>query len=89
MRNIIKISVFQLFFFSPLIVEAQVLISLVFGEALNSEKIEFGLVGGMNRSYINTISASEGMNNFNLGFYFHILMKNNSYLSTGVGVKST
>jgi len=70
---------------------AQVLISLVLGEALNSVKIEFGLVGGMNRSYINTISASEGegMNNFNLGFYFHILMKNNSYLSTGVGVKST
>jgi hypothetical protein len=28
------------------------------------------------------------MNNFNLGFYFHILMKNNSYFSTGVLVKS-
>jgi hypothetical protein len=28
------------------------------------------------------------MNNFDLGFYFHFLMKNNSYLSTGVLVKS-
>ena len=35
-----------------------------------------------------TISDAKGMNNFNLGFYFHILMKNNSYFSTGVLVKS-
>ena len=76
----ILLSFFVLF---PVMLKAQMLISLVFGEALNSEKIEFGLVDGMNRSYINTISASEGMNNFNLGFYFHILMKNKSYLSTG------
>ena len=34
------------------------------------------------------IEDSKGLNNFNLGFYFHILMKNNSYLSTGVLVKS-
>jgi hypothetical protein len=84
-----KIGLLSFFVLFPVMLKAQVLISLVFGEALNSEKIEFGLVGGMNRSYIHTISASEGMNNFNLGFYFHILMKNNSYLSTGVGVKST
>jgi hypothetical protein len=89
MKNFIKIIVFQFLLISPLYVQAQVLISLIFGEALNSEKIEFGLVGGMNRSYITSIDNSSGMNNFNLGFYFHILIKNNSYLSTGVGVKST
>jgi len=72
----------------PAALNAQVLITLLFGEALNSEKIEFGLVGGMNRSYILDIEDSEGKNNFNLGFYFHILMKNSSYLSTGVLVKS-
>ena len=66
----------------------QVLISLLFGDALNTEKIEFGLVGGLNRSYVRTISDAEGMNNFNIGFYFHILMKKSSYLSTGVLVKS-
>lgn len=68
---------------------SQVLISLLFGEALNSDKIEFGLTGGYNRSYINDIEDAEGLNNFNLGFYFHINMKGNSYLSTGVLVKST
>ena len=68
--------------------KAQVLISLLFGDALNSDKIEFGLVGGLNRSYILDISESNGLNSFNLGFYFHINMKGSSYLSTGVLVKS-
>lgn len=72
---------------SPL--KSQVLISLLFGEALNTPKIEFGLIGGWNRSNIYDIEESEGMNNFNLGFYFHIAMLKNSYLSTGVLVKST
>lgn len=72
----------------PSISNSQVLISLIFGEALNSDKIEFGLAGGMSRSYINTISTAEPLNSFDLGFYFHVLMKNSSYLSTGVHVKS-
>jgi hypothetical protein len=67
---------------------AQVLISLLFGEALNSEKIEFGLTGGMNRSNFRDISDAKGLNNFNLGFYFNIYLMENSYLSTGVLVKS-
>lgn len=67
---------------------AQVLISLLFGEKLNSEKIEFGLEGGLNRSYFYDVPEANGLNNFNLGFYFHFLLKNSSYLSTGVMVKS-
>jgi len=67
---------------------AQVLITLLFGDALNSDKIEFGLVGGFNRSYLPDISESEGLNSFNLGFYFHIHMVGSGYLSTGVLVKS-
>jgi hypothetical protein len=67
---------------------AQVIISLLFGEKLNTPKIEFGMVGGLNRSYLNDISNSEGKNYFNLGFYFHINIKNNSFISTGVLVKS-
>ncbi len=42
----------------------------------------------MSRSYITDISTSEGLNSFDLGFYFHVLLKNSSYLSTGVHVKS-
>lgn len=68
--------------------QSQILISLLFGDKLNSEKIEFGLVAGLNRSYWSDESTSEGTNDFNIGFYFHFLLKENSYLSTGVLVKS-
>lgn len=88
MKKIFKAIILLVFLLLPSALNAQVLISLLFGKALNSDKIEFGLIGGMNRSYISTISDSKGMNNFNLGFYFHILIKNNSYFSTGVLVKS-
>jgi hypothetical protein len=88
MKNLSRILALSLLMLLPSALSGQVLISLLFGKALNSPKIEFGLVGGLNRSYINTISESKGMNNFDLGFYFHILLKNNSYLSTGVLVKS-
>ena len=88
MKTIFKIIFVAFLILFPAALKAQVLITILLGDALNTDKIEFGLIGGMNRSYINTISESEGMNNFNLGFYFHILMKNNSYLSTGVLVKS-
>jgi hypothetical protein len=67
---------------------AQVLISLLFGESLNSEKIEFGLTGGMNRSNFRDVPDAKGLNNFNLGFYFNINLMENSFLSTGVLVKS-
>lgn len=88
MKTLYKIYFLPLFLLFPLLMNGQVIISLIFGEALNSEKVEFGLSGGMNRSYINSISGSKGMNNFDLGFYFHILLKNSSYISTGVHVKS-
>jgi hypothetical protein len=61
---------------------------LLFGEALNTPKIEFGLVGGLNRSYLADLPGAEGLNHFNLGFYFHLNVKNNSFISTGVLVKS-
>ena len=72
----------------PVKINGQILISLLLGDALNSEKIEFGLEGGFNRSYITDIDESEGLNNFNLGFYFHIKLLESSFLSTGVLVKS-
>jgi hypothetical protein len=89
MKNCKKIILLLLLAVFSLSVNAQVLITLLLGDALNSDKIEFGLSGGMTHSYISTIDNSEGMNTFDLGFYFHILMKKNSYLSTGVHVKSS
>jgi len=46
------------------------------------------MIGGLNRSYLTDISNAEGKNYFNLGFYFHVNVKNNSFISTGVLVKS-
>jgi hypothetical protein len=88
MKTIFKAISLLIFLMLPALMNGQVLITILLGDALNTDKIEFGLVGGLNRSYINDISDSKGLNNFNLGFYFHILMKNNSYFSTGVLVKS-
>jgi hypothetical protein len=88
MKKIQKILIAFCILLLPSISNGQILISLLFGEALNSENIEFGLAGGMSRSDINTISTAEPLNSFDLGFYFHVLMKNSSYLSTGVHVKS-
>lgn len=88
MKNLTKIGILTFLLLFSVSLKAQVLISILLGDKLNTPKIEFGMVGGLNRSYLNDISGSTGLNHFNLGFYFHINMKNNSYLSTGVTVKS-
>ncbi len=72
------------------ITQGQVLLSLIFGDKLNSGKVEFGMNGGFNLSYIRGIHESKGQNNWELGFYFDILLKEKSpwYLATGVYIKS-
>lgn len=69
---------------------SQVLLSLIFGDKLNSGKVEFGMNGGFNLSYLRGINQSKAQNNWELGFYFDILLKEKSpwYLGTGVYVKS-
>jgi hypothetical protein len=71
-------------------VNSQVLISLVFGDKLNSPKIEFGLEGGANFSTISNLEGAKSRTDFNLGFYFDFMLKNPSWaINTGVIVKST
>ncbi len=67
----IRILAFILFFslFTPL-ANGQIVISLLFGDALNTPEIEFGLIGGINRSNFLDVEEAEGLNNFNIGFYF-------------------
>jgi hypothetical protein len=79
-----------LMFFMSFPAQAQLLIVAIFGDELNSGKIEFGLDGGYNRSWYLDKEGAEGLNNFNLGFFFHIKMTENSngFISTGVHVKS-
>ena len=88
MKTITRLCILTLLISLSTTSKAQILISLFFGDALNTEEIEFGLVGGLNRSYWLNVDESSGLNNFNLGFYFHINMFETSYLSTGVLVKS-
>ena len=71
--------------------QSQVLISLLFGDKLNSDKIKFGLDGGVNFSSISGIDSQKMLINWNLGFYFDFKLKNSPhwFLHTGVLVKST
>lgn len=83
------LQVFALFFCFQS-VNSQVLISLVFGDMLNSPKVEFGLEGGVNFSTISNLEGAKYRTDFNLGFYFDFMLKNPAWaINTGVIVKST
>ncbi len=58
-------------------VQSQVLISLLFGDKLNSEKIKFGLDGGMSVSTISGIGSQKMLVNWDLGFYFDFMLNKN------------
>jgi hypothetical protein len=80
---------FVVLFFSFHAAQSQVLISLIFGDKLNSPNVEFGLEGGANFSTISNLE-SEHRTDFNLGFYFDFNLKNRAWMiNTGVIVKST
>lgn len=68
--------------------QSQVLITLLFGDKLNTDGVEFGLEGGYNWSKITGLDANKGLSKFNIGFYFDIRLKNQLSLYTGVLVKS-
>jgi hypothetical protein len=89
MKKLLRISIFLVLILLPSVLNSQVLISILLGDKLNTDKIEFGLVGGWNHSNIYTIEDSKALNSLDIGFYFHFLIKNSSYLSTGVLVKSS
>jgi hypothetical protein len=72
----------------PLKGSGQVLITLIFGDKLNSPGLEFGLEGGVNIMQITGLQSPRALPRFNLGFYFDIRLKNQWYLYTGVLVKS-
>jgi len=77
-------------FFCITTAQSQVLISLIFGDKLNSEFLEFGLEGGVNFSTISNMGSSATNPGFNLGFYFDLKSRKNPawMINTGVIVKS-
>ena len=85
-----KIIFFTGFIFCIHTAHAQVLISILLGDKLNTGKIEFGLEGGANWSTIKNLDGAKNLTSFNLGFYFDFKLKNPDWmLNTGVIVKST
>jgi opacity protein-like surface antigen len=77
------------FFLFTITSQSQILISLLLGDKLNSEKLEFGLDGGFNWSKISGMDSKAYTLNFNLGFYFDMKFKNPKWsVYTGVLVKS-
>ena len=76
-----------IFFISSSISNAQVLISLIFGDELNTGNIEFGLDGGLNWTNIKGIDQAEYLMGWNLGFYFDIKLSEPWMINTGVVVK--
>lgn len=70
--------------------QSQVIISLLFGDELNSDKVRFGLDGGINFSNLTNTEGTKFLENFNLGLYFDIQLKENSkwYVHTGALLKS-
>lgn len=75
--------IIALFLFS-VSARSQVLISVLFGDKLNTEGIEFGLEGGFNYSNIRGFENDAGLLKFNLGYYFDIRMKDAWYFHTGL-----
>jgi hypothetical protein len=71
-------------------VHSQILISLLLGDKLNSDKLEFGLDGGLNMTNIGGLNQATAVGRFNVGFYFDLKLKNPAWMvHTGVIVKST
>lgn len=84
----IKPIVIFLFILTTQIASGQVLISLLFGDKLNSDKIEFGLEGGLVSSTISNLDGAGHKSGFDIGFYFDFKFQENLAIHTGVIVKS-
>jgi len=69
--------------------QSQILISLLFGDKLNSPDLEFGLEGGFSFSQIQGLDANDGLGGLNLGLYFDIRAKNKFWIYTGFLLKNT
>ncbi len=68
--------------------QSQILITLLLGDKLNSEDLEFGLEGGINWTNISGLETHNFARRWNMGFYFDFRLKNQWWLYTGVLVKA-
>ena len=59
---------------------SQVIIALLFGDKLNSDKLEFGLAGGLSLSNVSNFYDTKTRGSFNLGLYFNIKLDDRWYI---------
>src|ERR1700755_924540 len=69
-----------LIFLSASKANSQVIIALLFGDKLNSDKLEFGLSGGLNQSDISNFPDAKSKSAFNLGLYLNAKLSGNWFL---------
>ncbi|MDI3320659.1 outer membrane beta-barrel protein [Pinibacter soli] len=62
------------------IAQSQVIISLLFGDKLNSEKLNFGLLVGNSWAHLSDYKTSSSLSNFNLGLYLSLKMSERFFL---------
>lgn len=67
---------------------SQILISLLLGDKLNSDKLEFGLIGGFSSANQSGIDGSSGLGALHLGFYFDFIMSEKWVFNPSVYVVS-
>lgn len=68
--------------------KSQILISLLLGDKLNSDKLEFGLDGGICFLNMSNTPTASTLTDWNLGFYFDFKIKQSLFIHTGVRVKA-
>lgn len=84
-KNFITTTLIVLFTYHA---NAQVLISLLLGDKLNSDNLKFGVDGGLSLLNMGNTAGAKNLPALNLGFYFDIQLKEKLSLYTGVLVKS-
>jgi hypothetical protein len=85
MKKLLLITIISAFTFQ---IQSQVLLTLIFGDKLNSDGIEFGLDGGGSITKISNMDSKTYLHDWYLGFYFDLKTKANFNVYTGVHVKS-
>lgn len=68
--------------------ESQILISVLFGDKLNSPNVEFGLTAGSNFTSLSGTEESSSVATFNLGMFFNFRLKGNFWLHPEILLKS-
>jgi hypothetical protein len=76
------VSLFFLFYTNSL--NSQILVSLIFGDALNSPKTQFGLEIGANASSVSNFEIADFTAGFEIGMFFNWKIKDNWALYSGL-----